>query len=106
MFILTFSADENTNMIYIITSILGSRVEIQLLRKSKLIPQRKKRQVYGHMERYSNKDPKCVKCAGKHHTKKCRKPKEAQLRCVHCGEAHPTNYRGCSIATELQKIKN
>jgi len=24
---------------------------------------------------------------------------------VHCGEAHPANYRGCSVVIELQKIK-
>jgi len=105
MFILTFSADENTNKIYEITSILGSKVEIQPLRKSKLIPQCKQCQAYGHTQRYCNKDPRCVKCAGKHHTKECRKPKEAQPKCVHCGEAHPANYRGCSVAIELQKIK-
>jgi len=105
MFILTFSADENTNKIYEITSILGSKVEIQPLRKSKLIPQCKQCQAYGHTQWYCNKDPRCINCAGKHHTKECRKPKEAQPKCVHCGEAHPANYRGCGVATELQKIK-
>jgi len=105
MFILTFSADENTNKIYEIASILGSKVEIQPLRKSKLIPQCKQCQTYGHTQRYCNKDPRCVKCAGKHHTKECKRPKEAQPKCVHCGEAHPANYRGCSVAIELQKIK-
>jgi len=69
MFILTVSADENTNNIYEIASILGSKVEIQPLRKSKLIPQCKQCQAYGHTQRYCNKDPRCVKCAGKHHTR-------------------------------------
>ena len=105
MFILTFSADENTNNIYEITSILGSKVEIQPLRKSKRIPQCKQCQAYGHTQRYCNKDPRCVKCEGKQHTKECRKPKEAQPKCVHCGEAHPANYRGFSVAIELQKLK-
>jgi len=48
MFVLTFSADENTNKLYEITSILGSKVEMQFLRKSKLIPQCKQCQAYGH----------------------------------------------------------
>ena len=104
-FVLTFSADENTNKIYEITSILGSEVEIQPLRKSKLIPQCKQCQAYRHTQRYCNKDPRCVKCAGKHDTKECRKPKEAQPKCVHCGEAHPANYRGRSVAKALQTIK-
>jgi hypothetical protein len=105
MFILMFSADENTNKIYEIAGILGSKVEIQPLRKSKLISQCKQCQAYGHIQRYCNKDPRCVKCAGKHHTKECRKPKKAQPKCVHCREVDPTNYRSCSVAIELQKIK-
>jgi len=88
-----------------IASIVGSKIEIKPLRKSKLIPQYKQCQAYGHTQRYCNKDPRCVKCAGKHHTKECKKPKEAQPKCVHCGEAHPANYRGCGVATKLQKIK-
>jgi hypothetical protein len=31
---------------------------------------------------------------------------KAQPKCVHCGEAYPANYRGCSVAIELQKFKN
>ena len=102
---MTFSADENTNKIFKITSILDSKVEIQPVRKSKLIPQFKQCQAHGHTQRYRNKEPRCVKCAGKLHTKECRKPKGAQPKCVHCGEAHPANYRGCSVAIELQKSK-
>ena len=105
MFMLTFSTDENTNKIYEITSILGSKVEIQPLRKSKLIPQCKQCQAYGHTQSYCSKDPRCVKCAGKHHTRDCRKPKEAKPKCVHCGEAHPASYRGCTVAIELQNLK-
>jgi hypothetical protein len=97
------SADENTNKLHEITSILGSKVEIQPLRKSRLIPQCAKHT--GTHNGTVKKDPKCVKCAGNHHTKECRKPKEAQPKCVHCGEAHPANYQGCSVAIDVQKIK-
>jgi hypothetical protein len=38
MFILTFGANENTNKVLEITSIMGSNVEIKSLRKCKLIP--------------------------------------------------------------------
>ena len=48
MFVLTFSADGNTNRVYEINSILGSKFEIRPLRKSKLIPQCKQRQAYRH----------------------------------------------------------
>ena len=87
------------------TSILCNKVEIQPLRKAKFIPQSKQWQAYVHTQRYCKKDPRCVKCAAKHHTKECRKPKEAQPKYVQCGEVHPANYRGCSVAIELQKKK-
>jgi len=106
MFMITFSADEDIEKIYQINNILGCKVIIEPLRRSKLIPQCKHCQAYGHTQKYCNKEPRCVKCAGKHHTKDCTKPINVQPKCVHCGENHPANYRGCSIAIELQSIKN
>jgi hypothetical protein len=64
MFILTFSADNSTNKLFEITSIMGINVEIKPFRKCKLLPQCKQCQAYGHTQRYCNKDPRCVKCAG------------------------------------------
>jgi len=69
VFVLTFSVDESINKIYEITIIFGSKVEIQPLRKSKLLPQCKQCQAQGHAQRYCNKDRSCVMCAVKHHTK-------------------------------------
>lgn len=106
MFMLTFSVDEDIKRIYEISYILGCKVEIQPLRKSKLIPQCKQCQAYGHTQKYCCRDPRCVKCTGKHHTKDCKKPESAKPKCIHCGEAHPANYRGCIVAIELQNIRN
>lgn len=106
MFILSFSSDENVTKIYEITSILGCKVQVEPLRKSKLIPQCKKYQAYGHTQKYCSKNPRCVKCAGHHLTATCEIPKTSSAKCVHCGEAHPASYRGCTIAKEYQKIKN
>lgn len=103
MFILTFSADDK---IHDITKILGSKVEIHPNRKSKLIPQCKYCQSYGHTQKYCRREPRCVKCTSKHHSKDCKKPTNIKPKCVHCGDEHPANYRGCSVAMELQKIKN
>lgn len=104
MFVLTFSCDENITKIYKITSLLGCKVEIQPLRKSKLIPQCKRCQAYGHTQKYCGKLPRCVKCAGHHLTGECDNP-QVHLKCVHCGQGHPANYRGCIVAKEIQKIK-
>lgn len=106
MFMLTFDNEESIKNIYEISYILGCKVEVHPIKTSKLIPQCKKCQSYGHTQKYCAKEARCVKCAGKHHTMECKKPDNEQPKCVHCGEAHPANYRGCLVAKELQKIKN
>lgn len=106
MFMLSFQKDEDINKVYNIRSILGCKVDIQPVKTTKLIPQCKKCQAYGHTQKYCSKEPRCVKCTGKHLTRDCTKPAEAKPKCVHCGEPHPANYRGCMVAKELQTIKN
>lgn len=106
IFMLSFDKDEDINKIYNIKSILGCKVDIQPLKTSKLIPQCKRCQAYGHTQKYCSKEPRCVKCTGKHLTRDCQKPAEAKPKCVHCGEPHPASYRGCVVAKELQNLKN
>lgn len=106
MFMLSFQKDEDIKKIYEIRSILGCKVDVQPLKTSKLIPQCKKCQAYGHTQKYCSKEPRCVKCTGKHLTRDCNKPAEAKPKCVHCGEPHPANYRGCIVAKELQNMRS
>ena len=107
LFMLVFSQKEEIKKIYEIQRILGLQVKIEPLRKrSNLIPQCKKCQGYGHTQNNCFKEPRCVKCAGKHLTSKCEKPKHLKAKCINCNEAHPANYRGCMVAKELQKIRN
>lgn len=74
MFMLSFEKDEDIKKIYNIKSVLGCKVEIQAVKTSKLIPQCKRCQAYGHTQKYCAKEPRCVKCAGKDLTKNCTKP--------------------------------
>lgn len=106
MFMLTFNNKEDISKVYEIKSILGCMVEIQPLKTTKLIPQCKRCQVYGHTHKYCSKEPRCVKCIGKHLTINCKKTAEEKPKCVHCGDAHPANYRGCMIAKEMQRIRS
>lgn len=106
MFILTFESSEDINKIHAIKHILQCKVEIEPFKSSKLIPQCKKCQAYGHTQMYCAKEARCVKCTGRHLTKDCTKSKNDKPKCVHCGGEHPANYRGCKVAIELQKIRN
>lgn len=106
MFMLTFEKDEDLNKIYNIKSILGCKVDIHPIRTTKLVPQCKRCQAYGHTQGYCSKQPRCVKCTGKHLTRDCQKPAEEKPKCVHCGAPHPANYRGCIVAKEIQTMRN
>uniref|UniRef100_A0A1B6E0G7 Pre-C2HC domain-containing protein n=1 Tax=Clastoptera arizonana TaxID=38151 RepID=A0A1B6E0G7_9HEMI len=106
MFMLFFENDENIEKIYGIKSILGCKVEIVPIKGTNLVPQCKRCQSYGHTIKYCCKQARCVKCAGKHLTEECRKSDKQEPKCVHCGENHPANYRGCVVAKEIQKIRN
>lgn len=80
-------------------------MEILPLRKSTLVLQCNKCQAYKHTQLYS-KEPRCVRCTGKHLTVKCDRPKNAQPKRIYCGEGYPANYKGCIIAKKMQNIKN
>jgi hypothetical protein len=102
----SLSDSEDIEKIYKITHILGCKVEIQPIRGSKLIPQCKKCQAFGHTQKFCSKEPRCVKCASRHLTRECQKLETQNPKYVNCGEGHPANYRGCIVAKELKKIKN
>lgn len=101
---LTFNNQEKVEDIYNIKTTLSMKVKIEPLNKTtNLIPQCKKCQGYNHTQTYSSREPRYVKCAGKHLTATCTVRKNTPPKCVNCKEQHPANYRGCKIAKELQQ---
>ena len=105
IFMLTFSHNEDIKKIFEIKIILGIKVEIEAIKSSRLIPQCKRCQSYGHTQKYCRREPRCVKCTERHLTQQCEKPKNSEAKCVLCEEKHPANYRGCKIAKQMPKIK-
>lgn len=83
------------------------KVKIEPLRRTNnLIPKCKRCQGFNHTQKYRQKEPRCVKCAGKHLTSNCLSRKDTQARCINCKGAHPASYRGCEVTKELQRIRN
>jgi hypothetical protein len=105
IFMLTFEHGEDIKKIFEIETIQGARVKIENVRRSKLIPQCKHCQGYGHTQIYCNLQPKCVKCAGDHSTKQCTKVDLRTPKLANCLKNHPANYTGCEIAKKKQKEK-
>lgn len=106
LFMLTFENTEDIKKIYEIQYLCHMRVKIEALKGNNLIPQCKRCQRYGHTQRYCQRQPACVKCAGNHITAECTKPKTTAPKCYNCAEEHPANYRGCMVAKELQKRRD
>lgn len=105
MFIISFKSNQDSKEVFEIKNIMNMIVEVEELKRNKLLVQCKRCQSYGHTHNYCKKTARCVKCAGMHETQSCNKPKSETAKCIHCGQGHPASYRGCYIAKELQKIK-
>lgn len=106
LYMLTFQSDEDVRKIHEIRYICNMKVSIENLRKSKLIPQCKKCQQFGHTQKFCHNAYKCVKCGNAHETANCKKERSAPPKCCNCGEAHPANYRGCCVAKKLQELRD
>lgn len=106
LFVLTFENTEDINKIFDITYICHTKVIIEPLRRNTSLPQCKKCQRYGHTQKFCQRKPVCVKCAGDHLTVNCDLPKDNKAKCFNCGGDHPANYRGCMVAKELQKRRD
>lgn len=105
MFMLTFEHEEDIEKIRGIKTIQGANVKIEQLRKSRLVPQCRRCQSFGHTQNFCRMKPKCVKCAGEHETQKCKKSSSTKLKCANCSQPHPASYRGCEVAKEAQKMR-
>ena len=98
LFFIDLKPNDNNKDIYLIRSLLYSKVTFEPPRPKRSIPQCTKRQRYGHTQAYCLHTPRCVKCAGSHHTIHCtRKDRSDSVKCVLCDGTHPANYKGCTV---------
>lgn len=102
LFFVDMQLDPRNGKIFDVKSIFQSRITIEAPRQNRQIVQCTRCQRYGHTKGYCNLSPRCVKCAGEHHTNSCTKPRDTPATCVLCNESHPANYRGCEIHRQLQ----
>lgn len=84
--------------------IMGVRVEILPIRRSRFVPQCKRCQAE-HTQKYCSKEHRYCKCTDKHLTVACQKSAIAQPKSLHCGEGHPGNFRGWISSIAMQKLR-
>lgn len=104
LFWVNIKPKQNNKAIYDITRMLDTKVNFEPPKAKRTIPQCMNCQSYGHTSKFCHRLPRCVKCAGNHHTKDCpKKSKISDVKCVLCNGNHPANYKGCSVHKELQQ---
>jgi hypothetical protein len=97
---------ENNKDIYSVKYLLHCRISFEAPRPKRVIPQCTNCQDLNHTQKYCNRRPRCVKCAGSHHTSAClRKDRSTEVKCVLCEGNHPANYKGCTVYKELLKVR-
>lgn len=91
----------NLRDIYKIKFVQNTRVKWELYAKKNKITQCNRCQQFGHSQANCNKEPKCVKCAGKH-TSNCPLPKNTinDVKCENCCENHTANFSQCPVYLE------
>ncbi|CAG4954316.1 unnamed protein product [Colias eurytheme] len=97
---------ENNKDIYNVKYLLHCRISFEAPRPRRVIPQCTNCQDYNHTQKFCNRKPRCVKCAGSHHTSAClRKERSKEVKCILCEGNHPANYKGCTVYKELLKVR-
>ena len=102
---LDFDHTESIENIFKIKAIAHTLVRMEPVKTdNKIVPQCKRCQAFSHTTNFCRKNPRCVKCAGKHLSSECMyKGRISNPKCVNCGAiGHPASYRGCPFAKDFQ----
>lgn len=98
LFYVDIVTKENNKNVFEIKEILHCRVTVEPPKKVNGIPQCTNCQQLGHTKNFCNRQARCVKCAGYHHTKECKKQRKSVPTCALCNQkGHTANYKGCEI---------
>ncbi|HYS59309.1 MAG TPA: hypothetical protein VEM27_01870, partial [Gemmatimonadales bacterium] len=94
---------EHNKEVLDIKELLYTKVTMEAPWKTRVIPQCVRCQQFGHTKNYCAIAQRCVKCAGNHWTKECKKPIDTKPTCANCGGEHPANYKGCPVYKKKQE---
>src|SRR6266550_3925021 len=97
------TSTEHNKEVLDIKELLYTKVTMEAPRKTRDIPQCVRCQQLGHTKNYCAIAQRCVKCAGNHWTKDCKKPIDVKPTCANCGGEHPANYNGCPVYKKKQE---
>lgn len=102
---LVILSGENAKDIFQLTKLFDHKITVESFRKSGP-SQCHNCQGFGHGSTNCRHPSRCVKCAGNHPTKECKKTRKTNPKCANCGAAHTANYHDCPFHTEAAKLIN
>jgi len=103
LFFVDLEPENKSESIYDLKRLLRCVITVEEPHKKRIIPQCSRCQQYQHTKGYCNHSPKCVKCGEGHLTSVCEKSRDVPAKCALCGGAHPANYKGCQVYSELKR---
>ncbi|GFR15271.1 nucleic-acid-binding protein from transposon X-element [Trichonephila clavata] len=87
---------DNNRSLYKITELNNMKIKVEPLRKKYGPPQCYCCQGFFHSSKYCTRFLRCVKCAGDHLNKECKKSLEEPPKCCHFDGEHPASFLHCS----------
>lgn len=107
LFYVDISQKDNNKDIFNITELLNCVVKMEPTKKVRGIPQCTNCQQLGHTKNFCMRRARCVKCAGAHHYKECKKQPGTAPTCALCNQkGHTANYKGCEVYQKKLKAQN
>jgi hypothetical protein len=98
MFLVELRDSATTPEIYNLRTLLHMRVQVEAYRGPSGPRQCHNCCRFGHVTSGCNALPRCVKCAGAHHTSTCSKTDlSVPATCANCNERHTASYRACPV---------
>lgn len=95
IFMVTTSMVKLTLLMQKVQYVCYTKVEWDNYINKRRIAQCHRCQEWGHATMNCYADPACLKCAGEHLTKDCKKPKTEPAKCANCLKDHPANATIC-----------
>lgn len=98
LFMITFSADTTlTHLKQKVQYLSYTKITWENYVNKKRITQCHRCQEWGHATANCYAEPTCLKCADKHLTRECTKPRNVPAKCANCDGDHPANATICIV---------
>lgn len=91
----TFKEDIDPNSVMEVKKLFNLNTYWKKYEPKQQVEQCQRCQAYGHSANNCTRSPKCMKCAKKHATQDCTKPKDLPSTCCNCNGSHSANYSLC-----------